>query len=1312
MKTFRIKTICLLSLLALVSSLFPNVPISSIQTAYAAGQTYYVSPAGSDTNPGTEAAPWKTLAKATAALQAGDTAVFEDGVYEISQTIRFGNNGAEGAPITIKARNKQNAKLLFSNLNTTSKFDLTNKQYISIADFEITQAVSGTSSADIFISISNCLGCTISGNSIHGAGGKAVQALRGSHIAVVGNEMYDFVNFAVVLANIDRPVIAGNEIREVSTAILVPAGTRSAQIYNNRIVAAEKSMQTAITLGGSYPASVAYDPNGYETYNAAAWNNIIVAKQPGLIHTAVSFAGSVDSGFYHNVVVDATYGVRFTKGGGSTAGWAPVPTSSKVYNNIFSGCTAGAVNLVTTPAGYSHDYNLYHSCANVPAEPNGVAGDPLFVDRLSDWHLQSDSPAVGKGTNLNVTGFYGELMDVYLDYDEMIRTEKVNMGIYAYALPEVGEVLFTENYEDGDGAWTEQTGTMRIAEETPGGNHLFTDPNASSASGISRSYAGSMDWISYQMDTRVKFDQFHYPTGWLTLYTRYTNINNYYLLEIQGSPDRGYIGLKKKVAGTVTPLQEKTNWFPPVGEWIDIRFVVNGTEIQVFVNGKLELSGSDGQLKNGAIAAAVYRADIRIDDISVAKIDAPAGSGDPGPSTEPGGTYYVSPTGSDMNPGTEEKPWRTMARAAQLAQRGNTVIFEDGVYVETSPAVFMQGGRENERIVFKARNKHQAVIRFHDLPTRKVVLIDTPYITIRDFEMTQNRRGTDTSDIFIQVREGSHHVHIIGNKIHNAFEEGVKGYLVSDYLVEGNIIYDMDHEGIDFVNVSSSTIRNNEIYEVGRVGLLAKGGSSDIQIYNNYIHNLNVYMSTGAIYLGGATGYNSTRDYSVNGFEAWNMVAYNNIVVAESLNGTSSINNGIAFAGSKDSAAYNNIVIGTRNGIYLYNPRNTAPNVGWDWDPDNINPVFMNNIIMNTMDNAVISAGTRQPINLVHDYNLYYNNARLPALTEPNGVYDNPHFVDLDERNWHLKEGSPAIGSGNAIPGFALLGGGTIDISADYDGGSRGNVWDIGIYRNGTHVPTGRPTTTMNAAGRQGDNGWHVETVTVTLAAESGDFPVAATEYKLSVVDQVYGGTRPVTDGFVGYSSPIVVTDGVYGLTYRSVDVLGNAEEEKTAWLRVDRTAPSLNLLLNGSTLVEGINLEAGQPYLIESVTADGLSGVARAALTIDGISHEGGSLAWEASPGSHTVVATVTDVAGNVTEKRISFSALVSFSSLQKLLEQAHEAGTIEQSLYMQLHNSLEQSRHQINNFLRHLDRAHSQSIPPDLKMKVEQQVDRMIGN
>lgn len=54
--------------------------ISGLWVATAAATTYYVSPSGSATNPGTPAAPW-TLAKANASLVAGDVAILAPGDY-------------------------------------------------------------------------------------------------------------------------------------------------------------------------------------------------------------------------------------------------------------------------------------------------------------------------------------------------------------------------------------------------------------------------------------------------------------------------------------------------------------------------------------------------------------------------------------------------------------------------------------------------------------------------------------------------------------------------------------------------------------------------------------------------------------------------------------------------------------------------------------------------------------------------------------------------------------------------------------------------------------------------------------------------------------------------------------------------------------------------------------------------------------------------------------------------------------------------------------------------------------------------------
>ncbi len=70
----------------------PDVP--------AAGDTYYISPAGDDANPGTFERPWATLHKAAAALEAGDTVYVREGTYRVNEIISPHNSGREGAWIT------------------------------------------------------------------------------------------------------------------------------------------------------------------------------------------------------------------------------------------------------------------------------------------------------------------------------------------------------------------------------------------------------------------------------------------------------------------------------------------------------------------------------------------------------------------------------------------------------------------------------------------------------------------------------------------------------------------------------------------------------------------------------------------------------------------------------------------------------------------------------------------------------------------------------------------------------------------------------------------------------------------------------------------------------------------------------------------------------------------------------------------------------------------------------------------------------------------------------------------------------------
>lgn len=68
--------------------------------AQSTGSTYYVSTAGSDSNAGTQAAPWRTVQKALNTLTAGQTVVIRGGTY--AQNLTMTRAGTATAPITIR----------------------------------------------------------------------------------------------------------------------------------------------------------------------------------------------------------------------------------------------------------------------------------------------------------------------------------------------------------------------------------------------------------------------------------------------------------------------------------------------------------------------------------------------------------------------------------------------------------------------------------------------------------------------------------------------------------------------------------------------------------------------------------------------------------------------------------------------------------------------------------------------------------------------------------------------------------------------------------------------------------------------------------------------------------------------------------------------------------------------------------------------------------------------------------------------------------------------------------------------------------
>ncbi len=103
-----------------------NIILILIISRTTSATTYYVAKNGSNSNPGTESQPWKTIANANSTLVPGDTVYIKAGIY--NEQIRPTNNGSSGNYIVYK--NYKNDKVVIYGQQKGA--DLKNRAYIII----------------------------------------------------------------------------------------------------------------------------------------------------------------------------------------------------------------------------------------------------------------------------------------------------------------------------------------------------------------------------------------------------------------------------------------------------------------------------------------------------------------------------------------------------------------------------------------------------------------------------------------------------------------------------------------------------------------------------------------------------------------------------------------------------------------------------------------------------------------------------------------------------------------------------------------------------------------------------------------------------------------------------------------------------------------------------------------------------------------------------------------------------------------------------------------------------------------------------
>jgi hypothetical protein len=360
----------------------------------------------------------------------------------------------------------------------------------------------------------------------------------------------------------------------------------------------------------------------------------------------------------------------------------------------------------------------------------------------------------------------------------------------------------------------------------------------------------------------------------------------------------------------------------------------------------------------------------------------------------------------------------------------------DGTYTE-GEVVFKRSGTADKPIVFKAQNKWKAMIASTS-GCNPGFSIYASHITVKDlaFSVAGSACTTYTAaNVHIRAwntvvatpsnpTTGTAGFHADGLKLTSgrARSEGLKSN--QDYTLIENLEAD---NALELFSTKNSIIRNNLIIgqDQGGNSIVAKGGERSAQIYNNVVRNN--HPNGNGIWLGGWSCDTCFFDKSAK-IEAYNSVAYNNVVINES--GT--LKHALIFGGAKDSAFFNNVVVGggvltTEGG---YNSGFRAPTT---------NPTLMNNIFV--CNGAQARSGTYSGT-LRMESNNFFNCSGTPSQT--NAIVGDPLLVNA-ESDWNLQAASPARNRGSQ-PSFAGYDGVAIDLSHDKNGVVRTAPWDLGVY--------------------------------------------------------------------------------------------------------------------------------------------------------------------------------------------------------------------------------------------------------------------------
>jgi hypothetical protein len=357
-------------------------------------------------------------------------------------------------------------------------------------------------------------------------------------------------------------------------------------------------------------------------------------------------------------------------------------------------------------------------------------------------------------------------------------------------------------------------------------------------------------------------------------------------------------------------------------------------------------------------------------------------------------TYFVSPSGDDLNPCTKEMPCRNIQSVSSRMIGGDTLYVRGGSYQENEIWLrFDHQTSADKYLTIMAYMNEIPVYSNGDRP----FIVEMPYVEIRGLHFTNGKS--------INAVKGCDGVKIIGNRFSGSgygwaaiSVEGSDVVMQGNRIeLNGNIVGTQGH-GIYAAQGKNIRISANFVSGTSGYGIhifdQRRSGDTEPRVIENVLIEYNTCLNSldRAGIIVAAQSLDAT---------ARNVKIHRNIVYGHAGNGITVIDQ------VSDVDVFNNTVYNVNvNGIHADGEDGIYIGRGVQWVR------IMNNIVwMNRQTGHHVAM--ENAIDVLLSNNLYWPApARLLNLTDLKSIISDPIFVDTGANDFNLVDGSPAIDAG------------------------------------------------------------------------------------------------------------------------------------------------------------------------------------------------------------------------------------------------------------------------------------------------------------